>query len=241
MENGINRLFVYGDSILKGAVTGTGSGHLFDITKNDSLSLAQKTLGFELNNKSVFGNIITKGMHRLERDIERGEFSADLAVIEFGGNDCDYDWGEVCKEPLKAHTQRVPSAQFMETLDAMVRLCREHRVTPFLMTMPPLVIDRWHAHICRGYDAEKVALFTGNAPEVLYRNHEAYSTRILKYCYENNVQFADMRLRFAESPQFRDLMCTDGIHPNEKGYAFMAEIWRQELPKIKAEFPPHAQ
>ncbi|UKI54855.1 MAG: hypothetical protein L6V90_09400 [Treponema succinifaciens] len=60
MENGINTVSVYGDSILKGAVTGTGSGHLFDITKNDSLSLAVAKLGFKLNNQSVFGNIITK-------------------------------------------------------------------------------------------------------------------------------------------------------------------------------------
>lgn len=29
MENGINRISVYGDSILKGAVTGTDSGHPF--------------------------------------------------------------------------------------------------------------------------------------------------------------------------------------------------------------------
>ena len=53
MKNNINSIAVFGDSILKGAVTGTDSGHLFDIIEDNSLSLAQKELGFELNNQSV--------------------------------------------------------------------------------------------------------------------------------------------------------------------------------------------
>jgi lysophospholipase L1-like esterase len=38
------------------------------------------------------------------------------------------------------------------------------------------------------------------------------------------------------APDYRDLMCLDGIHPNEEGYKYMATIWEQELPKIKKEF-----
>ena len=40
MKNGINKISAYGDSILKGAVTGTDSGHLFDIIEDSSLVLA---------------------------------------------------------------------------------------------------------------------------------------------------------------------------------------------------------
>ena len=91
MENNIQKISVYGDSILKGAVTGTGSGHLFDIIDENSLAIASRTLGFELNNQSVFGSIITKSQRRLAKDIEKGVVG-DIAVIESGGNDCDYDW-----------------------------------------------------------------------------------------------------------------------------------------------------
>ena len=31
-------------------------------------------------------------------------------------------------------------------------------------------------------------------------------------------------------------MCLDGIHPNEKGYKFMSEIWIRELPEVQKEF-----
>ena len=98
MKNGINKISAYGDSILKGAVTGTDSGHLFDIIEDSSLVLASKALGFELNNQSVFGSIVSKTQRRLNRDIEKGIFS-DLAIIESGGNDCDYDWTQVSSFP----------------------------------------------------------------------------------------------------------------------------------------------
>ena len=94
MENGINKISAYGDSILKGAVTGTGSGHLFDIIEDSSLVLASKSMGFELNNNSVFGSVVSKTQRRLNRDLEKG-IECDLAIIESGGNDCDYDWAFV--------------------------------------------------------------------------------------------------------------------------------------------------
>lgn len=91
MNNGINKISVYGDSILKGAVTGTGSGHLFDIIEESSLVIACRNLNLELNNQSVFGSIVTKTQRRLKKDVEKGVVG-DLAIIESGGNDCDYDW-----------------------------------------------------------------------------------------------------------------------------------------------------
>ena len=121
MENGINTVSVYGDSILKGAVKGTGSGHLFDITKNDSLSLAAAKLGFKLNNQSVFGNIITKSYKRFLRDAERNALG-DLAIIESGGNDCDYDWAQVCSgenlNPRVGIDEFISSLSFLDSRNA---------------------------------------------------------------------------------------------------------------------------
>lgn len=234
MQNNINKISVYGDSILKGAVTGLGTGHLFDIVEKNSLAIAAEKLKFELNNQSVFENIITKGQRRLNRDIERGSVG-DVAIIESGGNDCDYDWNVVVENPYVFHEPRVPLADFMQLLDEMVKKCRENKITPLLMTMPALVCDRWYNHICSSYGKDAVDAFTKDVPDVLYRNHEIYNMHIVQYCYENAVQFVDMRLALLESENYRDLMCKDGIHPNESGYAFMATVWERELVKIKKE------
>ena len=105
IENGIRHIAVYGDSILKGAITGTGSGNLFDITENDSLLLASRALDFELTNRSVFGSTAVKTCRRLMRDLNNG-MNAELVIIESGGNDCDYDWAPVSATPDAPHTMQ---------------------------------------------------------------------------------------------------------------------------------------
>ena len=235
MKNGINKISAYGDSILKGAVTGTDSGHLFDIIEDSSLVLASKALGFELNNQSVFGSIVSKTQRRLNRDIEKGIFS-DLAIIESGGNDCDYDWTQVSSFPDEKHLPRTTLEDFIQKISEMVDVCRKNKITPLIMTMPPLVRDRWYNHILHGQDENAVLKILNDNPDRLYQNHELYNISLVEYAFKNSVQIVDMRKEMLLSENYRNLMCLDGIHPNEKGYKFMSEIWIRELPEVHKEF-----
>lgn len=235
MDNGINRISVWGDSILKGAVTGKDSGHLFDIIEENSLSIASEKLGFELDNQSVFGSTVIKTQRRLNRSLEK-EIQCDLGIIESGGNDCDYDWTAVSEKPDEEHSPRVPLDEFIRIISEMVSALRKKHITPLVMTMPPLVPDFWFEHICRGHDRNNILKFLGGAPDRLYRNHELYNLTLMRYCFEHDVQFVDMRLAMLEADDYRNLMCRDGIHPNEDGYRYMAGIWEKRLPEIKREF-----
>ena len=235
MKNGINKISAYGDSILKGAVTGTDSGHLFDIIEDSSLVLASKALGFELNNQSVFGSIVSKTQRRLNRDIEKGIFS-DLAIIESGVNDCDYDWTHVSSSPDEKHLPRTTLEDFIQKISEMVDVCRKNKITPLIMTMPPLVRDRWYNHILHGQDENAVLKILNDNPDRLYQNHELYNISLVEYAFKNSVQIVDMRKEMLLSENYRNLMCLDGIHPNEKGYKFMSEIWIRELPEVQKEF-----
>ena len=38
-----------------------------------------------------------------------------------------------------------------------------------------------------------------------------------------------MRTALLETEDYRNYMCLDGIHPNEKGYKVMSEVWIKEL------------
>ena len=235
MKNGINKISASGDSILKGAVTGTDSGHLFDIIEDSSLVLASKALGFDLNNQSVFGSIVSKTQRRLNRDIEKGIFS-DLAIIESGGNDCDYDWTQVSSFPDEKHLPRTTLEDFIQKISEMVDVCRKNKITPLIMTMPPLVRDRWYNHILHGQDENAVLKILNDNPDRLYQNHELYNISLVEYAFKNSVQIVDMRKEMLLSENYRNLMCLDGIHPNEKGYKFMSEIWIRELPEVQKEF-----
>lgn len=235
MQNGINKITVFGDSILKGAITGDQLVHMFEIIDDNSLALAQKELGFELENFSIFGNIIIKAKKKFDRWIDGGG-TADICIIEFGGNDCDYDWPPVSENPDVPHDQKVPLPLYMETLDQMVKTLREHKITPVIMSMPALVPDRWYEHVSIGNNKENILKFLKGYSDTLYRNHEIYNTHLVNYAYKNNIQLVDMRTALLESPDYRDLMCLDGIHPNTEGYKFMSKVWIEELPKLKKEF-----
>ena len=235
MENGINTVAVYGDSILKGAITGTDSGQLFEIIAENSLALAAKKLCFELNNQSVFGSTAFKTQKRLNRDLNKG-LCADIAIIESGGNDCDYDWSIVNAAPTAPHEMRTPLQDFMRIMCEMIDTCRANKITPLVMTMPPLAAERWFNHISRNADKENILQFLGGDYSKLYRNHELYNAHLTELCLKKNVQIVDMRLAMLEHSDFLSIMCMDGIHPNRNGYRFMADVWIRELPAVKKEF-----
>lgn len=218
------KLVVFGDSILKGVITIPNSGKLFDTTENDSLSLAQKELGFELDNRSIYGNITSKGLIKLQKFFEKGG-EADFCIIEFGSNDCDYDWGTL--------VQKVPLAEYLENLAAMVKLCREHKVTPLMMGLIPYVCDDWYQTIIKGQNEAAILDFLGGSSETLGKNQLIYKDAQADFVQKNNVQFLDPWTIFEGH---KELMCYDGIHPNEKGYELLSKAWIKFLSEVKKEF-----
>ena len=218
------KLVVFGDSILKGVITIPNSGKLFDTTENDSLSLAQKELGFELDNRSIYGNITSKGLIKLQKFFEKGGES-DFCIIEFGSNDCDYDWGTL--------VQKVPLAEYLENLAAMVKLCREHKVTPLMMGLIPYVCDNWYQTIIKGQNEAAILDFLGGSSETLGKSQLIYKNAQADFVQKNNVQFLDPWTIFEGH---KELMCYDGIHPNEKGYELLSKAWIKFLSEVKKEF-----
>ncbi|WP_022933377.1 SGNH/GDSL hydrolase family protein [Treponema bryantii] len=218
------KLVVFGDSILKGVITIPNSDKLFDVTENDSLSLAQKELGFELDNRSIYGNITSKGLVKLQKFFEKGG-EADFCIIEFGSNDCDYDWGTL--------VQKVPLAEYLENLSAMVKLCRDNKVTPLMMGLIPYVCDDWFKTIIKGQDQVAILNFLGGTAETLGKNQLIYKNAQADFVQKNKVQFLDPWTIFEGHKEF---MCYDGIHPNEEGYKLLSQAWIKFLSEVKKEF-----
>ena len=218
------KLVVFGDSILKGVITIPDSGKLFDVTENDSLTLAQKKLGFELDNRSIYGNITSKGLVKLQKFFDKGE-TADFCIIEFGSNDCDYDWGTLI--------QKVHLADYLENLKQMISLCRANKVTPLMMGLIPYVCDDWFKTIIKGQDEAAILNFLGGTAETLGKNQLIYKNAQADFVQKNNVQFLDPWTIFEGH---KELMCYDGIHPNEKGYELLSKAWIKFLSEVKKEF-----
>lgn len=232
-------LVVFGDSILKGVVTIPESKNLFDVTENDSLTLAQKKLGFELDNRSIYGNITSKGLVKLQKYLEKGG-QADLCVIEFGSNDCDYDWNIFAPgaqlPSFDTISPKVPMNDYLANLDNMVKLCREHKITPVIMNLIPYICDKWFKTIAKGHDQAAILQFLSGSAETLGKNQEIYYKALMDFVSKNNIQLIDAWKLFSKLDKQEKYMCDDGIHPNEEGYKLLADLWTEALPQIKKEF-----
>ena len=263
----VTSIIAWGDSILKGVVSG-GDSKRFDITEKDSLSQACAALGIELANKSVFGSWMTKTRRTQDRSLRNGA-SAQIGIIESGTNDSDYDWSAVSANPDAEHLQRCPLDEFSRLMEEAVSVARQNKITPVIMIPTPLVPEWWLNNICIGNDAAAIIKFINKkylqdqdcaakkncsqdqkaaadgdclqdlkraAAMRLYQNQELFSLKAAAIARSLNVQPVDVRSEFLAYPNYKTLMCLDGVHPNQAGYDFMAEIWKREMPRLALEF-----
>lgn len=230
----IKSVIVWGDSILKGIIS---TEDLTQIRPSEinALQMAGEKLAIEINNKSIYGAHIIKLQSTQTKNLNKG-LTADIALIESGTNDCDYEWNDVCTKPFSEITQKVPLADFKRIASEMVDTSRENKITPVLVTAPDLAIPYWKEYITRGLDKEKIAQFIGHDPYVLLRNQEEYMEALRQIAKEKNVQLIDMRVEFRKTSDPMSLMCKDGVHPNIEGHKLMADVFVKLLPEIKKEF-----
>lgn len=262
----VTSIIAWGDSILKGVVSG-GDSKRFDITEKDSLSQACAALGIELANKSVFGSWMTKTRRTQDRSLRNGA-SAQIGIIESGTNDSDYDWSAVSADPDAEHLQRCPLDEFTRLMEEAVSVARQNKITPVIMIPTPLVPEWWLNNICIGNDEAAIIKFINKkylqdqncaadrdcsqdqdcaakkncsqdqkaaAAMRLYQNQELFSLKAAAIARALNVQIVDIRSEFLAHPNYKTLMCLDGVHPNQAGYDFMAEIWKREIQRLRVE------
>lgn len=214
-----NRIVISGDSILKGVV-------LNDATRSYTISgrLATEPFsaryGLEIENKSRFGSTIGKGLTQLERTLAKnGECRA--VILEYGGNDCDFDWAAIAADPDGEHLPKTPLPDFCAQLRAAVGALRARGIDAVLTNLPPISAERYLNWICRaGLDRDAIVRWLGDV-SAIYRYQERYSRAIEAVAAELGAPCVDLRGEFLRHRQLEPYLCMDGIHPNEAGQAFI--------------------
>ena len=92
----ILRAKIYGDSIMKGTIL--DAGYRYHAIMNEYLIRLYERFGIEAENRARFGITVKRGHSILLRDIDEG-LDCELALVEFGGNDSDFDWAAVAAAP----------------------------------------------------------------------------------------------------------------------------------------------
>ena len=209
---------VFGDSIGKGITTDSGKP---TVMNNYAVKSFEEAYGIKTDNISAFGNSLKRICERgvIDRYISGlDKTKKNVAVIELGGNDADFDWKSVAAAPNDDHTSKTSpeefSALYKDALDKLLNAGVE--VVP--CTIPPVMSERYFSNvISKLADGEKVLEFFKGDVDTIYRHQEMFNNEILKNSYAKGLNIIDLRQRFLTSLRFGNLMCRDGIHPNEKG------------------------
>lgn len=209
-------LSIWGDSIAKGVVFDESRGR-YVIYRDNCVMRLTRDAGFEVDNYAVMGNTSEQGLARMQQQALK---PGNVAIIEFGGNDCDQDWKAASEHPDEMQQGRVPLEKFGENLRAMVRRAREGGMTPTLVTPPPLVSQRYFDWVSKALDKARILDYLGDV-EHIYRWQERYALKIRQVAQQENAMLMDVRDLFLSQKRFVDLMCVDGIHPNADGHALL--------------------
>lgn len=214
-----NGLFMFGDS-----TTALRPGA---IEKVYAVRLQESLLGMgsSLNvyNAGKGGNTTREAKARFERDVL--DYKPRVVVFQFGLNDAAVD---VWKNP-PATEPRVSITEYEANLRGLVVTARQRGAKVILMTTNPL---RWTDRLKKLYGKppyDPAAADGFDAPLLA-----EYNERIRGLAKELGTGLVDVRAAFdayaAEPRHSLDELLLDGMHPNDKGHAIIAELL---LPAIR--------
>lgn len=222
------RIRIFGDSILKGVIYDKSSDR-YSLLENPPIIGLSQVYGLEIHNSSMFGSTISKGVQLLQRAITRG-LSCEIALVEFGGNDCDYPWAEIAKDPTGKFSPNTPLELFGKTLQEMMLTLKSQKIQPVLMTLPPIDSIRYLNHICRdGLNKEAILSWLHGDAQTIARFQELYSLKINEIAKETETVLIDIRNAFLQRRDYASLICADGIHPSREGHLLIASSFAEYL------------
>lgn len=220
----IKNLGIWGDSILKGIILDEEKGK-YKTLKDASVSLFSKFFPINVKNNSRFGCTAPKAMANMENSLEKG-YTPDAVLLEFGGNDCDFDWRKVSENPEADHKPHTPIETFCATMENMINILMDKSIRPILMNLPPIDGDRYFNWISKmdGVDGKKILKWL-SSPNTMYRQQERYSLAIERLALKRGLTLIDVRSCFLEIRDYGSCLCLDGIHLNSKGQEIMGNIF----------------
>lgn len=221
----MKKLIIYGDSILRG-VTFSEERRRHILVGDSELSMVSE-LGCEVKNRSRMGATITRGLDMIDSTIEECK-EGDVVLFEYGGNDCDYEWGEISDNPEGSYIPHTPEDKFTKEYAIAIEKIRERGATPILSTLVPVDAERYIKWITRNNSYENIMKWLGDT-SMLYRWQERYNRLVESIARCFGCQILDLREKFLLSHNYKSLISADGIHPSEEGHMLIRREIRNAM------------
>ncbi len=214
---------VYGDSILKGIQINPINKKYYVNNKIDMEVLNEK-YAINIRNYSSFGCTVTKGKKILEKGLEINP-GCDVIVMDYGGNDCDYNWKVISEAPDGNYFPNTPIELFKETYYDIIASLKKRGILPILTTLPPLEPQNFFYWFCGNLNRKNILQWLGEIKNIYY-HQENYSKMIEQIALDTQVPLVDLRGEFLKSGDVNTLLCEDGTHPNTAGQQIIASTFQ---------------
>lgn len=224
--NKITKIYILGDSVIRGVINLTGRYSFRQGKDFDWLS----DMGYEVTNNSHIGATVVKGISIMEK-IQNQLDENTLVIFGYGGNDSDYNWNTVSENPDPDLLPAVPMDQFLTLYKKLINTARSKGCKVAVFNMTPIDAEKYFQAICYNRNKEAIAKWLGDV-FMLFRWHEYYDFALEKLAREMDCPIIDIRTPFLSHRKFKDLYGIDGIHPTEEGYAIIDAAFKSQIESI---------
>ena len=226
------KLVALGDSIIKGVlVESEGERSRYSLADKSIVECCAEKLGGESLNLGKMGCTIEAGERILDRYLDKMS-GARYVLLEYGGNDSDYNWQEIAEAPEKEHFPRTRLEVFEQVYERVINKIKAMGAIPLVLSLPPMDAERYFAFFSQKWEdgfRANVMRWLGGSTNTIMSGHELYNLATMRVAQRTGAQWIDVTSGLLKDHNYRAYLCDDGIHPNERGQRMIAEAVLQSL------------
>ncbi len=217
------KITALGDSLTKGVIL--TDMNKYTLADKSYLDIVGKELDMNINNYGRFGSTIHMGSTMIRRHSQEIA-SSEYTFIEYGGNDCDFDWMKIADCPCDDYSPKTTIEEFKEHFINLIGKIRELGSKPIIISLPPILSAPYFSFFSRTMSEEQknnVVKWLGGDVNIISRWHESYNRALFMIASQTQSCIIDITTAFDTfRGDLSSLFCADGIHPNDQGHKLIA-------------------
>ena len=200
----MKRLLIFGDSIMRGVYYSAEEGrHKIFSERFNCL----KERGFEVINSSRMGATVEMGEALVKKKLTTP--AEDTTVIS--------------ADPSGDFSPNTPADKFAKIYGSIISYASEMGAKVKLCNLVPLDSEKYVRWISRDLSYDNIISWLGDA-SMLYRWHEYYNRTAETLAEKYGAELIDIRSPFLLSHNYKNYICSDGIHPTVEGHRMIDSL-----------------